>query len=227
MRGDDDGDRLGRQGPVPLHRQPLEALHGRPRARGRRRGQARRRDPGRPPDARPHPRLHDLDLAASTTAARTTTSSSSAAPTSTPATGWSDNKDYPEIADDFARTFEVLKALPCDVFLGAHGGYYGMVEKYERAEAEAREPVRRPRGLPDVRRAEGGGISQDPGRSEGEAGPGPRPLKIGDPRRASRPRRGPRSGPGRRHPGRPVNRRSQAGKPDLRFRPTRPCTIQA
>ena len=44
-----------------------------------------------------------------------------------------DNKDYPEIADDFARTFEILKSLPCDVFLGAHGGYYGMIEKYERA----------------------------------------------------------------------------------------------
>lgn len=43
------------------------------------------------------------------------------------------NADYPEIADDFARTFRVLKALPCDVFLGAHGGYYGMVAKYERA----------------------------------------------------------------------------------------------
>jgi len=43
------------------------------------------------------------------------------------------NEDYPEITDDFARTFKVLKALPCDVFLGAHGGYYGMVAKYERA----------------------------------------------------------------------------------------------
>jgi CubicO group peptidase (beta-lactamase class C family)/glyoxylase-like metal-dependent hydrolase (beta-lactamase superfamily II) len=42
-----------------------------------------------------------------------------------------DNKDYPEIAADFAKTFEVLKNLPCDVFLGAHGGYYGMVERYD------------------------------------------------------------------------------------------------
>jgi CubicO group peptidase (beta-lactamase class C family)/glyoxylase-like metal-dependent hydrolase (beta-lactamase superfamily II) len=40
------------------------------------------------------------------------------------------NKDYPEIAADFARTFEVLKSLPCDVFLGAHGSYYGMVDRY-------------------------------------------------------------------------------------------------
>jgi CubicO group peptidase (beta-lactamase class C family) len=41
------------------------------------------------------------------------------------------NKDYPEIAADFARTFKVLKSLPCDVFLGAHGSYYGMVERYD------------------------------------------------------------------------------------------------
>jgi len=43
------------------------------------------------------------------------------------------NADYPEIADDFATTFQVLKALPCDVFLGAHGAYYGMAEKHQRA----------------------------------------------------------------------------------------------
>jgi metallo-beta-lactamase class B len=41
------------------------------------------------------------------------------------------NQDYPEIAADFAKTFEVLKSLPCDVFLGAHGSYYGMVERYD------------------------------------------------------------------------------------------------
>ncbi len=47
------------------------------------------------------------------------------------------NKAYPEIADDFARTFQVLKALPCDVFLGAHGGYYGMIAKYDRLKTRA------------------------------------------------------------------------------------------
>jgi CubicO group peptidase (beta-lactamase class C family)/L-ascorbate metabolism protein UlaG (beta-lactamase superfamily) len=49
-----------------------------------------------------------------------------------------DNKWYPEIAGDFAKTFEVLKKLPCDVFLGAHGGYYGMLEKFERAKKGAK-----------------------------------------------------------------------------------------
>jgi metallo-beta-lactamase class B len=44
-----------------------------------------------------------------------------------------DNGDYPEIAEDYATTFRVLKSLPCDVFLGAHGGYYDMVAKHERA----------------------------------------------------------------------------------------------
>ena len=48
-----------------------------------------------------------------------------------------DNKDYPEIASDFASTFQTLKALPCDVFLGAHGGYYGMLQKYEKAKSKA------------------------------------------------------------------------------------------
>ena len=40
------------------------------------------------------------------------------------------NTDYPEMADDFARTFRVLKSLDCDIFLGAHGAYYGLEEKY-------------------------------------------------------------------------------------------------
>jgi metallo-beta-lactamase class B len=47
------------------------------------------------------------------------------------------NRDYPEIAVDFARTFEILKLLPCDVFLGAHGAYYGMIEKHRQSRAGA------------------------------------------------------------------------------------------
>jgi metallo-beta-lactamase class B len=42
------------------------------------------------------------------------------------------NADYLEIADDFAKTFAILKSLPCDIFLGAHGDYYGMLAKHER-----------------------------------------------------------------------------------------------
>jgi metallo-beta-lactamase class B len=40
------------------------------------------------------------------------------------------NRDYPQIAADYERMWGVLKSLPCDIFLGAHGGYFGLQEKY-------------------------------------------------------------------------------------------------
>jgi metallo-beta-lactamase class B len=41
------------------------------------------------------------------------------------------NRAYPRIAEDYRHGFLVLRSLPCDIFLGAHGGYYGLKEKYE------------------------------------------------------------------------------------------------
>jgi metallo-beta-lactamase class B len=43
------------------------------------------------------------------------------------------NARYPDIARDFASSFAIWKALPCDVFLADHGEFYGMKAKYERA----------------------------------------------------------------------------------------------
>src|SRR5580704_9907910 len=43
-----------------------------------------------------------------------------------------DNKDYPQIADDYVRSFKVLRALPCDVFLGSHGRFYDLASKYPK-----------------------------------------------------------------------------------------------
>ena len=40
------------------------------------------------------------------------------------------NRDYPEIADDYAATFAKARALPVDVFLGSHGSFYGLTDKY-------------------------------------------------------------------------------------------------
>ena len=45
------------------------------------------------------------------------------------------NTVYPRIADDYKHGFDVLRALPCDIFLGAHGGYFGLTEKYARWKA--------------------------------------------------------------------------------------------
>jgi metallo-beta-lactamase class B len=50
------------------------------------------------------------------------------------------NVRYPEIADDYANGFRLLKSLPCDVFLGAHGGYYNMESKYAKLDAGGANP---------------------------------------------------------------------------------------
>jgi len=42
------------------------------------------------------------------------------------------NELYPQIAHDYERMFAVLKSLPCDVFLGAHGDCYGLAAKYAK-----------------------------------------------------------------------------------------------
>jgi metallo-beta-lactamase class B len=39
---------------------------------------------------------------------------------------------YPGIAADFRHTFATLRALPCDVFLGAHGVYFDLLGKLSR-----------------------------------------------------------------------------------------------
>ena len=43
-----------------------------------------------------------------------------------------DNPDYPEIAEDYVATFRKARELPVDVFLGSHGFWYGLAEKYEQ-----------------------------------------------------------------------------------------------
>jgi metallo-beta-lactamase class B len=53
---------------------------------------------------------------------------------------------YPTIAQDFELTFRTLKALPCDVFLGAHGSYFGMLEKLKERKPGAANPFIDPVG---------------------------------------------------------------------------------
>jgi metallo-beta-lactamase class B len=42
------------------------------------------------------------------------------------------NRTYPQIAADVEHGFAVMKSLPCDVFLGAHGSYFDLTEKLAR-----------------------------------------------------------------------------------------------
>jgi metallo-beta-lactamase class B len=56
------------------------------------------------------------------------------------------NAAYPQIAADYEKGFAVLRALPCDIFLGAHGVYFGMDEKLARRKAGAANPFIDPAG---------------------------------------------------------------------------------
>jgi metallo-beta-lactamase class B len=57
-----------------------------------------------------------------------------------------DNKQYPQIASDYERTFRVLKGLACDIFLGAHGDYYNLKDKYPLLKEGAANPFLDPAG---------------------------------------------------------------------------------
>jgi metallo-beta-lactamase class B len=57
-----------------------------------------------------------------------------------------DNPDYPHIAEDYERMWQVLKSLPCDIFLGAHGEYFGLEEKYPRMKQGGANPFIDPEG---------------------------------------------------------------------------------
>jgi metallo-beta-lactamase class B len=48
---------------------------------------------------------------------------------------------YPGIAADYRQTFSTLRSLPCDIFLGAHGSYFGMMSKLDRAKHGRGEAV--------------------------------------------------------------------------------------
>jgi metallo-beta-lactamase class B len=45
------------------------------------------------------------------------------------------NPLYPAAAQDYARSFQVLETLPCDVFLAEHGSAFDLLGKYARLQA--------------------------------------------------------------------------------------------
>jgi metallo-beta-lactamase class B len=58
------------------------------------------------------------------------------------------NERYPEIAEDYASTYRLLKSMSPDVFLASHGFFFGMVEKAKRLEGgETPNPFIDPAGF--------------------------------------------------------------------------------
>lgn len=56
------------------------------------------------------------------------------------------NTEYPNIAEDYKHTFQLLKSLPCDIFLGAHGGFYALEKKYGLMKTSTYNPYIDPAG---------------------------------------------------------------------------------
>ena len=56
------------------------------------------------------------------------------------------NRNYPEIAGDYVRTFAILKTLPVDLFLGAHGAYFNLQAKLPKMRAGGANPFVDPDG---------------------------------------------------------------------------------
>jgi metallo-beta-lactamase class B len=54
--------------------------------------------------------------------------------TSAPGYKLINNEKYTNITDDYAYTFNLLKTLPCDVFLGPHGEIFLLEEKMKKLE---------------------------------------------------------------------------------------------
>jgi metallo-beta-lactamase class B len=56
------------------------------------------------------------------------------------------NKEVPQIAEEYMRSFKVLRSLPCDIPLGSHPAMYNMAEKYAKLGTSATNPFVDPDG---------------------------------------------------------------------------------
>lgn len=57
------------------------------------------------------------------------------------------NDKYPDIVQDYEQTFRLLKNLPVDVYLAAHGSAFGLIEKIKLLGQSAQNPFIDPAGF--------------------------------------------------------------------------------
>lgn len=60
-------------------------------------------------------------------------------PTINPGTVLKGMPNYPNVGEDYAKTFRILKSLPCDVFLATHASFFDGLGKAEKLRAGAKE----------------------------------------------------------------------------------------
>ena len=57
-----------------------------------------------------------------------------------------DNPEYPDIREDFVKSFKVMRSLHADVFVGSHNSFYQMAQKYARLQSGGPNPFIDPAG---------------------------------------------------------------------------------
>lgn len=63
-----------------------------------------------------------------------------------PETRLGKDESYPGITEDYARTFRVLRGLPCDIFLASHGSFFSLLDKVGRLRKGEPNPFVDPEG---------------------------------------------------------------------------------
>lgn len=84
------------------------------------------------------------------------------------------NPAYPNIAQDYERMWRVLKSLPCDIYLGAHGNYFGLEEKYARLKPGGPNPFIDPDGYKEYVAAKEKAFYAELARQKAEAAAPPK-----------------------------------------------------
>lgn len=69
--------------------------------------------------------------------------------TSSPGYKLINNSAYPDIVDDYMKTFERLRKLKVDIFLGSHGNIYDLEGKLQRPNSGGANPFIDPQGYHD------------------------------------------------------------------------------
>ncbi len=70
--------------------------------------------------------------------------------------------------------WRVLKSLPCDIFLGAHGNYFGLEEKYARMKPGGPNPFIDPDGYKEYVAQKGKAFYAELAKQKAEAAAPPK-----------------------------------------------------
>ncbi len=76
------------------------------------------------------------------------------------------NTNYPRRTQDYEKAFAILKSLPVDLFLAAHGPFFGLSAKYDKLKSSGPNPFIDPTGYKTYLAAEEAAFLKDAERQQ-------------------------------------------------------------